>query len=121
MTAKIFDDGLEEFVRRSDERARNPLFERIKLEKTITFADAEDLAACLTPQRVRLFQATRRCALSISALALELNRNRGSVTRDVNMLRKHGLIELRERVNAGHGRMQVVCPVARKVDMRVAL
>jgi hypothetical protein len=37
------------------------------------------------------------------------------------MLRKHGLIELRERVDAGHGRMQVVCPVVGKIEMGVAL
>ncbi len=51
---------------------------------------------------------------SISALAEELGRNRGAVTRDVNKLRKLGLIRLREQVNPGHGIVQIVAPIAQK-------
>ena len=63
----------------------------------------------------------RRKRLSVSALAEELGRNRGSVTRDVNKLRQFGLIRLREEVNPGHGKVQIVEPIAQKIEVRVAL
>jgi len=59
--------------------------------------------------------------LSITALAEELGRNRGSVTRDVNKLKRFGLIRLREQVNPGHGIVQIVEPVAGRIEMRAAL
>ena len=61
---------------------------------------------CLTTQRIRLCQVVRKKRLSISALAEELGRNRRSVTRDVNKLKKLGLLRLREEVNSGHGVVQ---------------
>ncbi len=59
--------------------------------------------------------------LSNSGLAEDLGRNPGSVTRDVNKLRQLGLLRLREQVNPGHGLVQIVEPVARRLQMRVAL
>ena len=76
---------------------------------------------CHTANRIRLCQVARKKRLSISALAEELGRNRGSVTRDVNKLKSFGLIRLREQVNPGHGKLQIVEPVARKFEMRVSL
>ena len=76
---------------------------------------------CLTAQRIRLFQTVREKPLSISALAVELGRNRGSVTRDVNKLKGFGLVRLREQINPGHGVVQIVEPVARKFEMRIAI
>jgi predicted transcriptional regulator len=46
----------------------------------------------------------------------ELGRNRGSVSRDVNKLKEFGLVRLREQVNPGHGRVQIVEPAARKFE-----
>ena len=122
MKVKIFHDGLEGFVRRSNDRAAKRVRgEHIASEKVITFADAADMMACLTAQRVRLFQTAKIKPLSISALAQELGRTRAAVTKDVNKLQGYGLITLREQVNPGHGRVQIVCPVAQRVDMHVAL
>ena len=95
--------------------------EHFELEKIITFGDPMMMFECMTAQRVRLFQAARKKRLSISALALELGRNRGSVTRDVNTLKKFGLVRLREQVNPGHGIVQIVEPVAEKIEMRATL
>jgi predicted transcriptional regulator len=72
-------------------------------------------------QRMRLVETARKKRLSISALAEELGRNRGAVTRDVNKLKKLGLIRLREQVNPGHGVVQIVEPVAKKIEMRAEL
>jgi predicted transcriptional regulator len=122
MKTKIFDDGFEGHVQRSLTRARQRVSGgRLEAEKILTFADPLDMMECLTAQRVRLCQTVRKKRLSISALAEELGRNRGSVTRDVNKLREFGLLRLREEINPGHGIVQIVEPVAQRFEMRVML
>jgi predicted transcriptional regulator len=122
MKVKIFTDGFEGHVARSLDRARRrERGEKLEPEKVITFADPVMMVECLTAQRMRLVKTARGKRLSISALAEELGRNRGAVTRDVNKLRKLGLIRLREEVNPGHGIVQIVEPVASKIEMRAAL
>jgi predicted transcriptional regulator len=122
MKVKVFHDGFEGHVRRSQERvAKREKGERLEPERIITFADPLDMLECMTAQRIRLCQVARKKRLSISALAVELGRNRGSVTRDVNKLKSFGLIRLREQVNPGHGVVQIVEPVAQKFEMRAAL
>jgi predicted transcriptional regulator len=122
MKTKVFHDGFEGHVRRSLNRTlRREKGEPLGAEKVLTFADARDMAECLTAQRVRLWQVVKKQRLSISALAEELGRNRGSVTRDVNKLRSVGLIRLREEVNPGHGVLRIVEPVAKKIEMRLTL
>lgn len=122
MKTKVFHDGFEGHVRRSlDRAAKRERGERLEAEKIITFADPLDMVECLTVQRVRLCQVVRKKRLSISALAEELGRNRGSVTRDVNKLKRFGLLRLREQVNPGHGVVQIVEPVAQRFEMRIAL
>jgi len=122
MKAKVFNDGFEGHVRRSLARAKTRhAGERLEPETAITFADPLDMIECLTKQRIRIVQTIRKQRLSISSLAEELGRNRGSVTRDVNKLRKFGLLRLREQVNPGHGVVQIVEPVAKKIEMRVAI
>lgn len=122
MKTKIFSDGFEGHVRRSLCRAkRREKGERLESQRSITFADPIHMLECLTAERIRLCQVARKKRLSISALAEELGRNRGSVTRDVNKLKQHGLIRLREEVNPGHGVVQIVEPVAQKFDLRSAV
>lgn len=122
MKLKVFDDGLEGHVQRSLARAKSRgAGERLVPETAITFADPLDLLECLSKERIRIVQAIRKRKLSISSLAEALGRNRGSVTRDVNKLRKFGLLRLREQVNPGHGIVQIVEPVAAKIEMRVAI
>lgn len=122
MKMTVLSDGFEGHKRRSLARAakmdRN---ERVEAEKIITFADPLDMLACLTTQRIRLCQVVREKSLSISALAEELGRNRGSVTRDVNKLKGLGLLRLREQANPGHGVVQIVEPIAHKFEMRTAV
>jgi predicted transcriptional regulator len=122
MKVRVFTDGFEGHVRRSLDRARRrELGERLEPEKIITFADPVMMVECLTARRMRLVETARKKRLSISALAEELGRNRGAVTRDVNKLTKLGLVRLREQVNPGHGIVQIVEPVAEKIEMRAAL
>jgi predicted transcriptional regulator len=122
MKTKVFFDGFEGHVRRSLERAkRMEKGERLTAERIITFEDPLLMVECLTVQRIRICQVVRKKRLSISALAEELGRNRGSVTRDVNKLKKLGLLRLREEVNPGHGVVQIVEPAAQKFEMRISL
>ena len=122
MKVKVFTDGFDGHVRRSLDRARRrEMGERLESEKVITFGDPMMMFELMTAQRMRLFQTARKKKLSISALAEELGRNRGSVTRDVNKLKQFGLIRLREQVNPGHGVVQIVEPVAKKIEMRAEL
>lgn len=120
MKTKILHDGLEGHRRRSLERAaKMDAGERVESERILNFENAAIMLEHLTIQRVRIVQTVIKQSLSISALAEELGRNRGSVTRDVNKLRKIGLIRLREQVNPGHGVLQIVEPVAKKIEMRL--
>jgi predicted transcriptional regulator len=122
MKTKILCDGVEGHVRRSLERnARRARGERLVPERILNFEDPLAMLECLTAQRIRVFQTVRKKRLSISALAVELGRNRGSVTRDVNKLKSYGLIRLREQVNPGHGVVQIVEPTAEKLEMRAVL
>jgi predicted transcriptional regulator len=122
MKTKIFSDGFEGHVSRARARLeRMEKGERLESQRVITFADPLHMLECLTAERIRLCQVARKKRLSISELAQELGRNRGSVTRDVNKLKQHGLIRLREEVNPGHGVVQIVEPVARKFDLRSAV
>jgi predicted transcriptional regulator len=63
----------------------------LEAERIITFADPLGMIECLTAQRVRIYQVVRKKWLSISSSAEELGRNRGSVTRDVNKLKRVGI------------------------------
>jgi len=122
MKTKIFSDGFEGHMRRSLARAEKmEKGERLPSQRIITFADPLHLLECITAQRMRLCQVARKKRLSISGLAEELGRNRGSVTRDVNRLKQLGLIRLREEVNPGHGVVKIVEPVAMKFDLRSIL
>jgi len=122
MKVKVFTDGFEGHVRRSlDRAAKMERGERLEPEKIITFGDPMMMFELMTVQRLRLFQTARKKKLSISALAVELGRNRGAVTRDVNKLKQFGLIRLREETNRGHGIVQIVEPVAKKIEMRAEL
>lgn len=119
MKTQIFSDGLEGHKRRSLDRAKRlQKGERLKAEKIITFADPLDMISCLTVERVRLVQTVRKKPFSITSLAVELGRNRTAVTRDVKTLTQFGLLRLREQTNPGHGIIQIVESVARKLAMR---
>ncbi len=122
MKTKVFADGFEGHVRRSLNRAAKlDRGEPVEAERILTFADPLHMMQCLTVERLRIFQAVRAKRLSVSALAEELGRNRGSVTRDVKVLKEFGLVRLREEVNPGHGVVKIVEPVAARVELRSEL
>src|SRR5258708_31257283 len=85
---------------------------QIEPEARIMFERTEDLLACLTPSRVRIIAAARKKEQSVSELAVNLDRNRTAVQRDVKVLKEHGLLKMTKRTNPGHGVVQMVKAVA---------
>ena len=58
---------------------------------------------------------------TIKELTTRLHRNRSSVTKDVGMLEKLGLIVSSRQPNPGHGFQKVVQSIAPKIDMVATL
>jgi predicted transcriptional regulator len=121
MRVKVFTDGFEGYAKRSLGRAKK-LSERKKIEPemSITFENPLAMAEILTPERMRLFQATRTGAFSVTRLATELKRDPKAVRRDVDILESFGLLRTHLENNPGHGRVRIVEPAAKKVELRVA-
>jgi len=68
----------------------------------------------LRAERLRLVQKVRTKSSSITALAVALKRDPKSVRRDVLKLERAGLLQTREQINSGYGRVKIVEPVASK-------
>jgi len=77
---------------------------------TITFEEIGDLLHALSPARLALIQAVKSEPGSITSLAQHLNLDRSAVTRDVELLRQLGILEVEDRPEAGHHRQKWVSP-----------
>jgi predicted transcriptional regulator len=60
-------------------------------------------------------------AKTINELSHRLHRNRSSITKDVGLLEKMGLLVSRREANPGHGIQKVVQSVAPKIEMGATL
>jgi predicted transcriptional regulator len=79
---------------------------------TIAFEDIGDLLHALTPARLELIRVVKIEPGSITTLAQRLNRDRSAVTRDVELLRQIGILEVEDRPEPGHHRQKWVTPRA---------
>lgn len=93
----------------------------IKETHAITFEDPQALLAFLTPKRLGLLQALRKEAASITRLAERVNRDRSSVSKDLDVLAKAGIVQVNVCKLPGHGTMKMVSAVANRIDLRVAI
>jgi predicted transcriptional regulator len=119
MKLTVRADGFEGWAKRGRERAvKLSRGEKIVAEKIINFDSAFEMMTVLTVERMRLLEATRKQALSVTGLATELKRDPKSVRRDVLKLVSVGVLRTREEINPGHGRVKIVEPVAQRVEMR---
>jgi predicted transcriptional regulator len=75
---------------------------------TITFEDIGDLLHALSPARLELIRMVKNEPGSITGLAQRLNRDRSAVTRDVELLRQLGILEVEDRPEPGHHRQKWV-------------
>ncbi|WP_263410609.1 HVO_A0114 family putative DNA-binding protein [Terriglobus tenax] len=121
MNLEIRSDGFEGFTKRALARAKKlDAGEKIQPSFGITFESAREMLQLLTVERTRLLETVRTKHLSMSALAVLLKRDPKSVRRDVKKLEEYGIVRLREQINPGHGRVKIVEPVAKKVELRAS-
>ncbi|MGD0683405.1 MAG: hypothetical protein ABR990_15310 [Terracidiphilus sp.] len=118
MKITVRSDGFEGYKKRALVRSvKLARREPVRPEMTITFDNPLAMLEVLTAERIRLCETARRKALSISALAAELNRDPKSVRRDVLKLEAAGVLRLHEQINSGHGRMRIVEPTAQRFEL----
>lgn len=118
MKITVRSDGFEGYKKRALARAAKlARREPIRPAVTITFDNPLDMLEVLTAERIRLCEAARRKAFSISALAAELKRDPKSVRRDVLRLEAAGVLRLHEQNNPGHGRVRIVEPIAQRFEL----
>ena len=75
----------------------------------------------LSEARRRLMLEIMTEAKTINELTQLLHRNRSSITKDIGLLEKMGLVVSRREANPGHGIQKVVQSVAPKIEMVTTL
>jgi predicted transcriptional regulator len=116
---KIRADGVEGFFSRARTEAKKlDRGHAIEAGIIVNFAKAEDMAQCLSAERLRLLREVKsRKSTTVSDLAARLQRNRRAVDRDLGLLEGAGLLKVSYQSNPGHGRLKLVSPVARQYTL----
>ena len=107
---KKFDDTtLDESLDINELSALESELERRIRERESVLSLSEDLASLMTPSRVKLLAVLRTVNVvnSIKELAKRLGRPEKSVARDVEVLRRHGLVVTRDAVDRQGKRREV--------------
>jgi predicted transcriptional regulator len=120
---KVSTGSVEDFFKRSRERAvKLDRKERLPTDLRITFEDPADLMRALSAERVKVLQIVKRNRKpTVTKLAHMLKRDRKSVTRDVVVLEKLGLVRTKIEANPGHGVVKVVEPLAKNYHLTARL
>jgi predicted transcriptional regulator len=114
MKTQVHTDGFQGWAKRAKVRAKAMDEGRdFPASRGITFESAAEMVRLLTPARLDLFQAVKSQTVSMKDLATALGRDLSAVRRDVVALEKFGILESRQVVNPGHGRVRVVSAPAR--------
>jgi predicted transcriptional regulator len=118
----IRTDDLDGFFARAKDAARRAdQSEKFEEKVTLSFEDPQRMFTVLSETRRRLMSEVMREAKTIKELTTCLHRNRSSVTKDVGMLEKMGLIVSSRQPNPGHGFQKVVQSIAPKIEMVATL
>ena len=88
---------------------------------TLSFEDPQKMFSVLSQARRRLMHEVMHEPRTINELSRRLHRNRSSITKDVWLLEKLGLIVSQRRSNPGHGIQKTVRSVATKIEMVATL
>ena len=111
-------DDLDGFFARAKDAARRADQSQQNEEKVnLSFEDPQRMFTVLSQTRRRLMSEVMREPKTIKELTSRLHRNRSSVTKDVGMLEKMGLIVSSRQSNPGHGFQKVVQSIAHKIEM----
>ena len=88
---------------------------------TLSFEDPQRMFTVLSEERRRLMSEVMHEPKTINELASRLRRNRSSITKDVGLLEKLGLIVSSRQSNPGHGIQKLVQSVAPKIELVATL
>ena len=88
---------------------------------TLSFEDPQQMFSVLSEARRRLMLEVMREPKTINELSKRLHRNRSTVTKDVGLLERVGLLVSQRQANPGHGIQKVVQSVAPKIEMVATL
>ena len=118
----IRTDDVTSFFSRAKDAARRAdqggVFEG---KLTLSFEDPQKMFTVLSESRRRLMLEVMHEPRTINELSHRLHRNRSSITKDVGLLEKIGLLVSLRQVNPGHGIQKVVRSVAPKIEMVATL
>jgi len=111
------DTTLEESLEANELSALESELERRIRERESVLSLSEDLASLMTPSRVRLLALLHLMngANSIKELAQRLGRPEKSVARDVEILKKHGLVITKDVVDRQGKRREVYAGAQRLI------
>jgi predicted transcriptional regulator len=90
---------------------------------TVSFESVEALLSLLTPKRYELLDTVKRHGkfTSIESLAVAVQRDRSTVSKDLRALAAAGLVRVSEAVSHGHGRRTEITPIARKLTVKFTI
>ena len=88
---------------------------------TLSFEDPQRMFTVLSESRRRLMLEIMVEPKTINDLTNRLHRNRSSITKDIGLLEKMGLIVSSRQSNPGHGIQKMVQAIAPKIEMVATL
>ena len=88
---------------------------------TLSFEDPQHMFTMLSYARRRLMLEVIHEPKTINELSKRLHRNRSTVTKDVRLLERAGLLVSQRQADPGHGIQKVVRSVAPKIEMVATL
>ena len=114
---------LAEHFRRGQEvmRALDQKADVIPHTKTFTTFEFADFISELTPKRFELLRLSKGGCRSIADLAIASHRDQSAVSKDVSKLKKLGLVTVESVLNAGHGKMKLVKPIAESIVIQASI
>jgi predicted transcriptional regulator len=109
------------FSRAKDAARRADQGQAFEGKVTLSFEDPQRMFTVLSEARRRLMSEVMHEPRTIKELTDRLRRNRSSITKDVGMLEKMGLIVSSRQSNPGHGFQRAVLSIAPKIEMVATL
>ena len=88
---------------------------------TLSFEDPDKMFFVLSEERRRLMSEIMREPRTIVELSDRMHRHRSSVTKDVGLLERMGLVVSERQANPGHGIQKLVRSVAPRIEMVATL
>lgn len=115
------DDVAGFFSRAKDAARRADRGDAFEGKVTLSFEDPQKMFTVLSEERRRLMLEVMHEPKTINELSQRLHRNRSSITKDIGLLEKMGLIVSQRRSNPGHGIEKIIQSVAPKIEMVATL